>query len=313
LANLTEILCFDLGGTKLACSLVDGRGNSRLYNRTNIVMAKGFEGMLQSFREVSRECLKANKNVLGVAVSSAGPLDPSSGVLLDPTNFLTNGKSWGILPLKDRLQELFERPVIVENDAACAVLAEVWRGQARGFKNAMVLTLGTGLGVGVFANGALVRAGRGLHPEGGHLALNAWSKHHRCACGARGCAESYLAGSHFAREVGKAIGLPRLTGEDLVNMAVNKDPRVQEWMKTYARRLAQAIRMFSMIYAPEVIVLTGGFAGAAPHFLPTTKKLLVALFRRYTKGVNMLPVVKISKFKDEAGVIGAARAYKERN
>lgn len=312
MSSQTEILCFDLGGTKLACALVDAKGQVRHYKRSQVVMAKGFEGLINAFRDVSKEHLKMNKNVAAVAVSSAGPLDPSTGVLLDPTNFLTAGKSWGVLPLKDKLQELFERPVIVENDAACAVLAEVWRGQARGFKNAMVLTLGTGLGVGVFANGELVRAGRGLHPEGGHLPLNAWSKHHRCACGARGCAESYLAGSHFAKEVGKAIGIPRLSGEELVNMAQAKDPRVDEWMTIYARRLSHAIRMFAMIYAPEAIVLAGGFAAAAPHFLPKTKKLLVPLFKRHTKGVNMLPVVKVSRFKDEAGVIGAARAYRAR-
>lgn len=308
-----ETLCFDLGGTKLACALVDAKGRVRLYKRTQVIMAHGFDGLIDTFKEVSQEALKANKNVAKVAVSSAGPLDPGTGVLLDPTNFLTHGKGWGVLPLKDRLQQAFERPVLVENDAACAVLAETWRGQARGFENAMVLTLGTGLGVGVVANGHLVRAGRGLHPEGGHLALNAWSKHHRCACGARGCAESYLAGSHFAREVGRAIGRPRLSGEELVKMAQNKDPRVDEWMTIYARRLAHAIRMFGMIYAPEVIVLAGGFAHAAPLFLPETKKLLVPLFKRYSKGINLLPVVKVSKFKEEAGVIGAARAVRLRS
>ncbi len=301
-----ETLCFDLGGTKLACALVDARGRVRLYRRTQIVMARGFDGLIESFREVSEEHLKESKNVNAVAVSSAGPLDPSTGVLLDPTNFLTAGKGWGVLPLKDRLQKIFKRPVIVENDAACAVLAEVWRGQARGIKNAMVMTLGTGLGIGVVANGTLVRAGRNLHTEAGHLPLNAWSKHHRCACGARGCAESYLSGSHFAREVGRALGLPKLTGEELVKMALNNDRRIGEWMTIYARRLALAIRMYAMIYAPEVVVLAGGFAGAAPFFLPKTKKLLVPLFRRHTRGINLLPTVKISKFKDEAGVIGAA-------
>lgn len=311
MAAPSEVLCFDLGGTKLACALVDARGRERMFKKTQVVMSKGFEGLLKCFSDVSREHLKANRDVLGVAVSSAGPLDPGTGVLLDPTNFLTAGKSWGVLPLKDRLQEILERPVIVENDAACAILAEVWRGQARGFKNAMVLTLGTGLGVGVVANGELVRAGRELHPEGGHLPLNAWSKNHRCACGARGCAESYLAGSHFAREVGKAIG-SRLTGENLVEMAHNKDPRIDEWMTVYARRLALAIRMYAMIYAPEVVVLTGGFAAAAPYFLPKTKKALVPLFRRHTKGINLLPVVKVSKFKEEAGVIGAAKAFRAR-
>jgi glucokinase len=307
-----ETLCFDLGGTKLACALVDGRGRIRHFKRAQVVMSHGFDGLIQTFQDVAKEALKINKNVSWVAVSSAGPLDPSTGVLLDPTNFLTHGKGWGVLPLKDRLQQTFERPVLVENDAACAALAEVWRGQAKGFENAMILTLGTGLGVGVVANGQLVRAGRGLHPEGGHLPLNAWSKHHRCGCGARGCAESYLAGSHFAKEVGKAIGIPRLTGEQLVQMGHNKDPRVDEWMHTYARRLALAIRMFSMIYAPEVVVLAGGFAHASPYFLPETKKLLVPLFRRHSKGVNLLPVVKVSRFKEEAGVIGAARAVRFR-
>jgi glucokinase len=301
-----ETLCFDLGGTKLACALVDRNGYARKFSRVLVPMSRGFDGVIDAFQAVSREHF-STAQITSVAVSSAGPLDPATGILLDPTNFLTAGQSWGLFPLKDKLNQLFDKPVMVENDAACAVLAEVWKGKAQGFQNVLVFTLGTGLGVGVISNGELVRAGRGLHPEGGHLSMNAWSKR-RCACGARGCAEAYLSGSNFVKEVGSALGLPALTGEELVLMAEVKDPRVEEWMQIYAKRLALAIRMFSMIYAPEIVVLAGGFASAAPYFLPRTEELLVPLFKRYSEGVNLLPKVRVSRFKDEAGVIGAARA-----
>ena len=99
-------------------------------------------------------------NVKRAGIASAGPLDPIGGVLLDPTNFASASGTWGHVPLARILSRKLRIPVLLENDAAAAMLAEHWVGAAKGYENAMILTLGTGLGTGIICNGALVRAGQ---------------------------------------------------------------------------------------------------------------------------------------------------------
>lgn len=308
----TYSLCFDLGGTKLAAGLVSHTGKITGYTKVSVETSKGFAGLVATFAQLGKDLLAQAPPINGVAVSSAGPLDPETGVLLDPTNFLTRGHGWGILPLRAELRRVFRRPVWVDNDAACALLAEVWKGSAKGYKNALVMTLGTGVGIGILANGRLVRAGRGLHPEAGHLSLNAFDHTHKCACGAYGCIEAYLSGVHFAKEVGTSMQRPELTGEELVAMAKAGDPSAREWLQVYGERLAMAIRELSMIYAPEIVVLAGGFTAASKYFLPQTRKVLGPLFRRHREGVDMEPRLTVSQFSEQAGLLGAARMFRLR-
>jgi predicted NBD/HSP70 family sugar kinase len=240
------------------------------------------------------------------SIASAGPLDPVAGVLLDPTNFLTDSKGWGVLPIVEKLSGIFNTKVYLENDAAAALLADVWKGASQGKKNVTLMTLGTGVGTAFLANGELVRSGRNLHTEASHISLNAWDKDHPCGCGAYGCVEAYLAGPHFAREVGKAMGR-KLTGEDVASLARGGDKIAQDHFTKYGERLALAIRAYSMIFSMEMVVLGGGFSANADCFLEVTKQILPGLYERHRDGVDLLPEVARSPIHDVAGLLGAAR------
>lgn len=297
------ILSYDLGGTKLRAALINSRGRILAHETERVNQSAGFKGLIELFGEL-RDKLPPAK-FRSVSVASAGPLHPAKGVLLDPTNFFTDRKSWGVVSLVKPLERLFKKPVYLENDAAAAVLGERWRGGHGRGENLVVMTLGTGVGVGVIANGELVRAGRGLHPEGGHIPLNVFDRARPCGCGAYGCVEAYLAGSHFARRMSETVGR-RLTGREVVALADAGDERVLEGFKEYGRHLAMAVRTLGVLFAPEKVVLAGGFSHASRFFLEETERELPLQMERYRAGIDLLPKVRVSKLQDDAGILGAA-------
>ncbi|MGZ3709324.1 MAG: ROK family protein, partial [Bdellovibrionota bacterium] len=190
----SKVLAYDLGGTKVAVGVVNRRGKVLDEIRVPVIIEEGKAAVLKQLGDLGLELLKRHREIRRVGVASAGPLDPEKGVLLDPTNFTSSKGSWGKVPLANILSKRLKRPVTMANDAAAAILAEHWIGVAKGYDNAMILTLGTGLGTGMILNGELVRAGRGLHPEAGHLILKDGDETAPCGCGNLGCAEGYLSG-----------------------------------------------------------------------------------------------------------------------
>lgn len=305
MAKSTDVyLCFDLGGTKLKGALINGAGKILAQATKSVRQEEGFKGLLNLFGEVAGE-LPSKQKFKSVSVASAGPLDPAKGVLLDPTNFFTGNESWGVLNLVAPLKKKFKKPVRLENDAAAAVLGERWKGGHGKAENIVAITLGTGVGIGILANDELVRAGRGLHPEASHIPLNLENKDYPCGCGASGCIEAYLGGNHFAHRLGRLKGRP-LTGVEAVALAEQGDVWVQEEFKQYGRHLAHAIRALCVTFAPEVVVLSGGFSHASDLFLKETNEYLPELMKRYREGVDLLPKVKVSKLQSDAGIMGAA-------
>jgi glucokinase len=293
-----------LGGTKLRAALINSRGQIKNAVTGNVNQRAGLPGLLELFKELEQQLPKVKYKLISVA--SAGPLHPAKGILLDPTNFFTTQKTWGVVPLAAQLKKIFKKPVLLENDAAAAVLGEMWKGgHAKKNKNIVAMTLGTGVGVGVIADGELVRAGRGLHPEGGHIPINSEDHDYPCGCGAYGCIEAYLAGTHFAKRMSARVGRS-LTGKEAVELAQEGDLQIQASFKEYGRHLAQAIRSLCVLFAPEVVVLSGGFSHASHLFLPETKKVLPSLLERYREGIDLLPEVKVSNLQNDAGILGAA-------
>ncbi len=301
---LPNFLCFDLGGTKLLVAAVDGSGKILAHQSLAIDQSQGLPGLIKNFTDLAAQM--PHLKYKGVSVASAGPLHAGRGVLLDPTNFFSNQKSWGVVPLVAKLKRAFGLPVFLENDAAAAALAESWKGgHGRKRNNLVAVTLGTGVGIGAIANGQLVRAGQGLHPEASHIPIHAEDLNYPCACGAYGCIEANLGGTHFARRMSQHKGRT-LTGRDCIELAESGDKVTLKEFADYGRRLAMAIRSIAVLFAPEVIVLSGGFAKASPYFLPATNQHLPKLMERYRDGVDLLPEIRRSKLGDLAGVLGAA-------
>jgi glucokinase len=249
--------------------------------------------------------LRRHPRVRRAGIASAGPLDPFKGELLEPTNITSAKGSWGRVPIASILTRRLGVPTLLENDAAAAILAEHWIGAARGASDAMILTLGTGLGTGMIVAGELVRAGQSQHPEGGHMILNPWDESAPCGCGNQGCAEAYLSGRNFTRRARARFGNSELQAKDIAELARKRDPRALAAFEEYAELMATALYNYVRIYAPEVVVFTGSFAAAHDLFLERTRTILAARLER-ARIPQFMPKLTLSKLDNNAGLIGGA-------
>ncbi len=300
------VLAYDLGGTKVAVGVVNQNGKILTWSREPALIKQGKQATLDQLIRLGRELISKYPKISSVGVASAGPLDTVNGNLLDPTNFQSPDGPWGKVPLAKILSKGLKRKVILENDAAAAILAEAWMGHARGVKNAMILTLGTGLGTGVICNGELVRSGRNMHNEGGHLILKAGDQTAPCGCGNFGCAEAYLAGRTFAHRARKVLKNELIDAPQVAQRARNGDPEALALFEEYSEMMAIALHNFAVIYSPEVVVLTGSFAAASDLFLKNTVKRLDFLLARRNAAMNLSPRIVISKLENQAGLLGGA-------
>lgn len=303
----TPVLAYDLGGTKIAAGVITPQGRVLESSRVPLDLARSKAHGLEQIAELGLGYLKKYPRIRRVGFASAGPLDARSGKLLDPTNLRSPEGPWGVVDLAAWLKRRLKRPVHLENDAAAAILAEHWKGAAKGHRNAMVLTLGTGLGVGVLVDGQLVRAGRGMHPEGGHIPIHEGDTSAPCGCGLFGCAEAYLAGRTFTHRFRARHGTPpEVKAPEIADLARRGDKRALEAFSEYSQALAAALSAFVVLYCPEVIVLTGSFAEASDLFLEPARKLLEQRLSRRRAGVDLMPKLARSPLDNHAGLIGGA-------
>lgn len=301
------VLALDIGGTKVAAAVVDETGRILFQLRQNVVVHQGPDAFVDQVVQIISQ-IRADFEFEKVGIGCAGPLDSVSGDLLDPTNFLTDGKSWGRTPLLAPLRSQWPKwTFALDNDAAAAVVGEAWLG-GEPKENLLAMTLGTGVGVGVLVNGRLVRQRGELHPEASHIPLNYSDPTAPCGCGNFGCIEAYLAGSHFVQRLAREWNAPDLTGPLLIARAEKGEPSAHTAFAQYGEWLAQAIHAFAVLYGPEHISLSGGFAKGAPYFLPVTQRRLPELLgRRRVAGADLVPTVEVSRLGENQGLLGAAR------
>jgi glucokinase len=186
------------------------------------------------------------------------------------------------------------------------MLAEHWKGEARKVQNAMILTLGTGLGTAVLANGELLRGGRYLHTEAGHIILKEGDTSAPCGCGNIGCAEAYLAGKTFTSRARAKLGDSTLDAIQIANRARQGDTKALALFDEYAHMMATALHNYVVIFSPELFVFTGSFANAADLFLEKTRLELEKLLVRRRVGIDLMPRLAISSLENEAGLLGGA-------
>lgn len=195
-----------------------------------------------------------------IAVASPGPFDRERGTTRNPPNV---PQAWLDLPLRDALSQRFGCPVVVENDANCAALAEALHGAAAGLRHVVYYTVSTGIGSGVVHDGRLVV---GRHDtEGGHQVLwPSWlGDAPPCGCGGRGCLEGLASGSAIQRRFG-------VRPEDLDDQAAWDD--VGRW-------LGLAVVNATALHDPDAVVFGGGVCNAWPRFWPSMAATLEAHLR----------------------------------
>src|ERR1700731_3601267 len=187
----------DVGGTKVAAGLVDANGTILLQKRVAMPAredaAAGFAALARAINAVFDAQPQARAALTGIGICAPGPLDPISGVVLNPPNL----PCWRNFPLAAEVQRAFHICAKVDNDANAAALAEAVWGAGLGFRNVFYATLGTGIGTGIIFDRRIYHGRTGSAAEGGHVSIDYNGP--RCGCGKRGCIEALCSGPGIAQ------------------------------------------------------------------------------------------------------------------
>ncbi|MDG2497136.1 MAG: ROK family glucokinase [Aquiluna sp.] len=307
----------DIGGTKILGALVDEKGNVLEQIRVPSP-AKNTDLMISEVASLALDLkAKADSKVAGIGVAAAGFIDADQSTVLYAPNL-----SWRNEPLRERLVEAINHPVIVENDANAAGWAEYRFGAGQGAKDMVMLTLGTGVGGAVVLDGAIRRGGFGIAGELGHIRVVRDGL--QCGCGRRGCVEQYASGTALLLAARKLAGSGHesgaflaglqhnggeLTGKDVQTALEARDPGTLELLADVGQYLGEAMGTITATFDPEVFVIGGGLSEAGDLLLePIRQSFLAELPAR-----GFRPEAKIfaATFSNQAGVIGAADLARE--
>ena len=308
-----RVVGIDAGGTKLLGGVVDEQ--LHVHHRLHRLW-RGSERqeVLDLFVEVAEEAFAAEPDADAVGFGIPSLLDRDRAVSLECVHLPLKG-----VPFRDLMSERLDRPVVVDNDANCALLAEARAGAAKGATDALLLTLGTGIGGGILAGGQVYR-GSGSAGELGHTVIDLEGD--PCTCGSRGCLETVASGPAIAaagglaadREPESALGKAKAAGREVTGSLVTElagedDPAAVEVLDGVGRKLGVGLASLANAFSPEVIVVGGGASAAGELLLGPARDEL----KRRALGPNREVPVVAAHFGDEAGMLGAAQlALEER-
>ena len=222
----------------------------------------------------------------------------------------------GIVPLAAMFKEKVGLPVAMTNDANAAALGEMTYGVARGMKNFIMITLGTGVGSGIVVNGQLVYGHDGFAGELGHVCVDRSSEARLCGCGRRGCLETYCSATGVARTTREVLAISaepsllrelpieKITSKDVYDAAVKGDKLALEIFQRTGEILGRAITDFIVFSSPEAIVLFGGLTKAGEYIMNPIRETVDAHVMPIFKGKTR---ILLSELKEaDAAVLGAS-------
>jgi glucokinase len=262
----------DIGGTKVAAGLVDAQGC--ILFQTRVAMpargdaAAGFAAVESAINSIFAAQPQARVNLAGIGICAPGPLDPLSGVVLNPPNL----PCWRNFPLAEEVERVFNLRARVDNDANAAGLAEAIWGAGVGFRNVFYATLGTGIGTGIVFDRRIYHGRTGSAAEGGHITID--YRGPRCGCGKPGCIEALCSGPAIARraraimEAGRESSMLTLSGGDLSALTAETvaeafrhgDALAAEVLEETGDLLTAWLGNIIDLLEPDVMVFGGGLA-----------------------------------------------------
>lgn len=274
----------DVGGTKCHGVLVDTDGTVLAETRRPTPHADRLVETLLSIREEL-----GNQGTLGVGVP--GLITPEGVITASP-----NLRGASNVPVGPELRRATGVHVHVENDATAAAHAEWKAGAARGARDALIVTLGTGIGGGIVLGGVLHRGSHGFAGEIGHMTVEADGI--ECPCGHRGCWERYASGSALRRMSGG------LSGEEVTARAAAGDTEAMEVVEEFARWTAVGLASLTNVLDPQVIVLGGGVVDAWDVWGPAVERWADRTL--YAASARARPRIVPAELGSSAGAVGSA-------
>ena len=314
----TYAIGVDIGGTNTRVAIVRAGGaGPRILGKCSVStrQLRGTGAFVREIAEMTAQLLDENgvsrKSVRGVGVGAPGSVDVERGVV----HFLPNVPGWKNVKLGAELRRKTGFAVRVDNDANAMAQGEFLFGAARGARNAIFVTLGTGVGGGLLINGKLFHGQDFSAAEIGHVRY----RHNglRCGCGARGCIETLLGNGYLLRQIeqdlarGQKTSIRRLRAaapdkkirlEMVAEAANNRDRYAAAFWRRTGEILGDFLASIANMLDPEIIVIGGGVAQAGPLLLdPARRKFRATAFPAAANAK-----IAGARFGADAGLIGAA-------
>ncbi len=308
------VIGIDVGGTNTVVGIVDARGQILRKGSLKTAKHEKVEDYLDELAEVINELIEDSGTKGQIKGIGAGT--PNGNYFSGSIEFAPNLRWKGVIPFAQLLEDRVGIPVVLTNDANAAAIGEMTYGAARGMKDFIVITLGTGVGSGIVVNGQLVYGHDGFAGELGHVIVR--RKTGRiCGCGRAGCLEAYTSATGVARTAREYLELKpdvqtqlrnipvdQITSKDVFDAAVGGDELALEIFDFTGKMLGEAFADFIAFSSPEAIILFGGLAKAGELIMnPIKEGMDENLLTIYKDKVKLL----FSELKEgDAAVLGAS-------
>lgn len=292
------IIGIDIGGTNTKFGIVDMEGKvlfqSKISTKKNNDFNEFIELLSQEIRTAVSD-LENENEIIGIGIGA-----PNANFYRGTIEHAPNLPWKGIVPIVEVIKDDFNVPVLITNDANAAAMGEMTYGKAKGMKDFIVITLGTGLGSGIVCNGQLVHGHDGFAAELGHVIVNPRGR--QCGCGRRGCLETYVSATGIKRTVYKMLAdymddseLRGISFDDLstkmITEAANRGDFVANEAFKYTGEMLGSKMADTVAHTdPAAIFIFGGLSLAGDLiFSPTRKHLEDTLMPIYKGKVKVLP------------------------
>jgi fructokinase len=287
----------DFGGTKIEAAALNDAGD--FVARRRVPNPGDYDASIRAVVDLVAELESTAGVRTTVGVGAPGSVSPTSGTMRNANTVWLNGRAF-----RDDLCAALAREVRVANDANCFALSEVVDGAAAGSKIAFGAILGTGCGGGLVIDGRLIDGANGIAGEWGHIPLP-WPTHEeidtqRCWCGQRGCLETWISGTAFARDYARTRRT-FLSGQEIMEAARAGDAYAGAVFSRYVDRLARGLAVICNVVDPDTIVLGGGMSNIHELY-----ERLPDAVRPFVFSDKWTAKIVPARWGDSSGVRGAA-------
>lgn len=288
---MEKVLAFDIGGTKIAYALIDKNGNFV----TEVTKQATPDSSEKIYDLLKKTISEYEKDIIGTAIATAGAINKEGKKITSHVGNLPEGYN------KLDFMSLSNKPVLLENDANSAGWAEFAIGSAKGCQNVITLTIGTGVGSGIIVEGKLLKGKSGAAGEM-HFPIDSCKKR-KCTCGIDDCFEIYASGTAL-NLYAKEYMSENATGYDIIEQK-STNPKARKAFDEWQGKLLQGLIMLGNIFDPEMIVLSGSLS----KFIEYER-----LNKQANEQILTQPfVLNEAKFENNAGMIGVAMLYFDKN
>ncbi|MBS4535516.1 ROK family protein [Clostridium sp. D2Q-14] len=293
---MKKVIGIDLGGTKIYGGVIDENGKILKIAKRDSKAQEGRAVVLNGIYEVIEELMEGEQ-VYAIGLGSPGAIDVKEGKVLYIGG---NIKDWPYTNIREELSKKFnDIPIFVENDANVAAICEEWVGAAKELDSFVMLTLGTGVGGGIYSKKSGMWYGKNYQgAELGHVIL--YPNGRVCNCGQKGCVEQYVSGNGIEKTYYEITG-DMMKGKDIFKN-IQEDENAKKAVEKYIEDLGMYLINIKNIFDPEGIVIGGGVINSMKYWWDKVIKY-------YEENCNNAGEIKIipAEYLNDSGMIGAAK------